>query len=106
LITTTPGVNSRRALIRSALWLCNRCCHHRFLTYSEIYTAINADAVGKHQPVSPVVQLPGQVAVLAQDGCQHREAVERGVRGQDQNACGGRREQVDTDPLSNTDAAI
>ncbi len=34
LVTMTPGSNSSRPLIRSALWLCRRCSHHRPTTYS------------------------------------------------------------------------
>ena len=49
------------------------------------------DAVGERQPVAAGVQLAGQVAVLGQDRAEHREAVERGVRGQDQDQRGRRR---------------
>ena len=43
------------------------------------------DAVGEGQPVAAGVQLAGQVAVLREDRAEHREAVERGVRGQHQD---------------------
>ena len=53
------------------------------------------DAVGEHQPVAAVVQLAGQVAVPGQDRGQPGEAVERGVRGEDQDGRGGGLEQVE-----------
>ena len=53
------------------------------------------DAVGEHQPVAAVVQLPGQVAVAGQDRGQPGEAVERGVGGEDEDRRGGGLEQVE-----------
>ena len=47
------------------------------------------DAVAVGQPVAPGVQLAGQVAVPGQDRAQHREAVEGGVGGQEQDQHGG-----------------
>ena len=46
------------------------------------------DAVGEREPVAAGVQLARQVAVLGEDRAEHREAVERGVRGQDQDQRG------------------
>ena len=44
------------------------------------------DAVAEDEPVAAGVQLARQEAVLREDRRQHREAVERGVGGQDQDA--------------------
>ncbi len=53
------------------------------------------DPVGEHQPVAPVVQLPGQVAVSGQGRRQPGEAVERGVGGEDEDRRGRGLEQVE-----------
>src|ERR1700738_1022987 len=37
-VTITPGMNSKRPLSRSALWLCSSCSHHRPTTYSGMNT--------------------------------------------------------------------
>ena len=55
------------------------------------------DAVGERQPVAAGVQLAGQVAVLGEDRAEHREAVERGVRGQEQDQGGDRADHVEQD---------
>ena len=52
------------------------------------------DAVGEGQPVAAGVQLAGQVAVLGEDRAEQREAVVRGVRGQEQDERGGGGEQT------------
>ena len=50
------------------------------------------DAVGEGEPVAAGVQLARQVAVLREDRAEQREAVVRGVRGQEQDQRGGRGE--------------
>ena len=47
------------------------------------------DAVAEHQLVAAGVQLPGHEAVLREHRAQQREAVEGGVRGQDEHQRGG-----------------
>ncbi len=53
------------------------------------------DAVAEGQPVAAGVQLARQVAVLGEDRAEHREAVERGVRGQDQDQRGADGDEVE-----------
>ena len=44
------------------------------------------DAIAVDEPITPGLQLPGQEAVLGEDRGQHREAVERRVRSEDEDA--------------------
>ena len=55
------------------------------------------DAVAEGQLVAAGVQLPGQEPVLGQHRAQQREAVEGGVRGQDQHERGGRLDVEEAD---------
>ena len=55
------------------------------------------DSVAEDEPVTATAELPGQIAVLAEDRGQNREAVEGGVRGQDQDACGEALHQQEPD---------
>ncbi len=50
------------------------------------------DAVGEHQPVAPVEQLPGEEPVPGDDRAHRRERVVGGVGGQDEDGGGGRLE--------------
>ena len=45
LVTVTDGSNSRRALSRSAVWLCSRCCHQWPTTYSGMMIEIDVARV-------------------------------------------------------------
>ena len=51
-------------------------------------------AIREHQTVAPVLELPGEEPVLGHDGRQTREAVEAGVRSQDQDGHGGDLQRV------------
>ena len=55
------------------------------------------DPVGERQSVAAGVQLPRQVTVLRQHRAEHRESVERGVGGQDEDQRGHRRDQQEPD---------
>ena len=58
------------------------------------------DAVAEHQLVAAGVHLAGQVAVLGEDRGQHREAVEGGVGGEDEDGRGGRLVEVEQDRVA------
>ena len=53
------------------------------------------DAVGEGEPVAAGVQLARQVAVLGEDRAEHREAVEGGVGGEDEDEPGDDRDEDD-----------
>ena len=53
------------------------------------------DAVAEGEPVAAGVHLAGQVAVAREDRAEHREAVERGVGGEDEDQAGDDRDEDD-----------
>ena len=64
------------------------------------------DAVGEGEPVAAGVQLARQVAVLGEDRAEQREAVVRGVGGEEQHKRGGRGQDDEEEvPLPKTASA-
>ena len=61
------------------------------------------DAVAERQPVTARAHLAGQVTVLGQDRAKHRETVEGGVGGENQNQPGCRHHNVERDAAAAED---